>query len=420
MADIKARDLIVRQLFPIPENVVPDGVKCIQLTIPDDMQHEAVFMGAVALLTKWNSWQKDGTTNARDAANAWKEALLTGIEACMSAVTDVRQNEETPCILEKQIDGGAWVEFADLQLCQPRIRKRGGTIQWFDGTNWVDMPDDGDDPMDGTIDPQWTDPPAGETGNCLAAENITALLQQQVTEWASALTAGAIALGIVTIITGVLTAFFVPFATPAILGFATTIIGIGASGLSSAFTTEVYDRFKCIVYLNAETDGSITVADYESIIDDVQSESGTAWDLIEVWLGFLGAVGLSRAAASAGITTGDCDSCDTIIGLSYSGGYGDGNASSMVSGQEITLTFTAGFVAGRGHIEITFDRCVDIEYISTTSTGFPEGDDWTAFDCPGGATLSGSQSFQNESSIQGISMWSSAPGDTVTLRVTAV
>jgi hypothetical protein len=227
------------------------------------------------------NWADDPEHKAKDVAAVWR-AIYDQVEACMSAVTDVRQNEENPCKLEKSIDEGAWAEFANLQLCPPRIRRNEGRIQFWDGNEWIDLPDQGDERFEGDYDPPFPDPPPGETGNCLAAENITALLQQQVTEWSTALNAGAIALGIVTIITGVLSAFFIPWLTVAILGFATTLIGIGATGLDEAFTSEVYDRFKCIINCNASSDGSITVAQYDDIIEEVQAESGTAWDLIEV------------------------------------------------------------------------------------------------------------------------------------------
>lgn len=293
----------------LPETIDPEERLCFTIQVPNEVYHIAAFRGALWNLCSAVNWQDDPDHKAKDVANVWRE-IYDEVDACLMAVTDVRQNDETPCILEKKIDDGDWEEFANLQLCPPRIRRLNGVLQFFDGGTWIPLPEgDGDDPMDGVLEPQWTTPPTGQTGNCLAAENITALLQSQVLEWSAALTAGAIALGIATIITGVLSAFFIPPATPAILSFGTVLIGIGASGLESAFTTEVYDRFKCIVNCHAESDGSITVDDYDAIIADIEAETGTAWELIPTWMSFLGAVGVTRAAASAGITSGDCDDC---------------------------------------------------------------------------------------------------------------
>lgn len=82
MSNLKVRNLIARDLFPIPDNVAPENLRCVKIHIPDDPEHLAIFAGAFRLLTLWNSWQKDGTTNARDAANAWKEAYRRGIQDC--------------------------------------------------------------------------------------------------------------------------------------------------------------------------------------------------------------------------------------------------------------------------------------------------------------------------------------------------
>lgn len=303
-----------RAKWALPEVVDPEDRLCFTIQVPNERMHLAAFRGALWNLASAVNWADDPEHTAKDVANVWKQ-IYDEVEACLMAVTDVRQNEESPCILEKQIDGGDYVEFANLQLCPPRLRTNEGRMQFWDGTQWLDLPGEGDERYDGEAEPPWPDPPVGELGNCLAAENLTALLAQQVGEWSTALTAGAIALGIVTIITGVLSAFFIPWATVAILGFATTLVGMGATGIDETFTEAVYERFKCIIYCRASSDGSITLEQYEAIIDDIQAESGTAWDLIETWVNFFGPVGFTRAGNSAGITDGDCDctTCRTLL-----------------------------------------------------------------------------------------------------------
>lgn len=295
--------------FTLPDVIDPEDRLCFNIEVPNNIYHIGAFRGALARLASAVFWQDDPDHKAKDVAAVWR-SIVDDVEACIVALTDVRQNEENPCELEKQVDGGEWEQFANLQLCPPRIRSNEGKLQFFDGTNWIDLPGEGDEKFDGEADPPWPDPPPGEDGNCLAAENLVALLAQQVGEWENGLEAGVIAMAIVTGITGILTAFFIPFLTPAILAFATSLIALGAAGLTAAFTEEVYDTFKCIIACNANADGSITLDQYNNILDEIDLQSGDAWPFIRTWVDFFGPVGFTRAGASAGITTGDCTECD--------------------------------------------------------------------------------------------------------------
>lgn len=76
------RNLIVRQLFPTPDPPAPAKMRCVSVYIPDSMDHLAAFAGAIALLGKWNSWQKDEAHTARLAAVAWQQCLMLGIRDC--------------------------------------------------------------------------------------------------------------------------------------------------------------------------------------------------------------------------------------------------------------------------------------------------------------------------------------------------
>ena len=74
--------MIVRQLFPVPTPAAPSQMRCVSVYIPDSMDHLAAFAGALALLGKWNSWQKDEAHSARLAALAWQQCNLRGIHDC--------------------------------------------------------------------------------------------------------------------------------------------------------------------------------------------------------------------------------------------------------------------------------------------------------------------------------------------------
>lgn len=294
--------------YPLPDNIHPEGLRCFQVLIPDEPHYVAAFRGAMLAYASPISWQDDPEHKAKEVGEVLAP-LIADMETCEENMLDVRQNPTLPCILEKRPGSGDWEQFANLQLCPPKMRLSDGHLQWWDGSQWVDQPGSGDERFDGETTPPWPAPPAGETGNCLTAENVSALLKTQVDQWIELLAISAAVMTFVLVITGILTAFFIPPATPAIIGFIDILIGLGEAGLSGAFTSDVYDRFKCIISCHSQDDGSITTDDYEAIVNDVQHESGTAWDIIEIWIGWFGPVGLTRAAKSSGITSGNCDDC---------------------------------------------------------------------------------------------------------------
>jgi len=110
-------NILRRQVFPIPVNVAPVGTRCVMVNIPDDDEHQAIFMGAIDLLCKWNSWQRDGTDNAVRASEAWKRAIYDNpvFERCEM---QVQFRQLTSCVLEASFDGGdTWDQIYTAENC---------------------------------------------------------------------------------------------------------------------------------------------------------------------------------------------------------------------------------------------------------------------------------------------------------------
>jgi hypothetical protein len=73
---------------------------------------------------------------------------------------------------------------------------------------------------------------------------------------------------------------------------------------------EHIDNFKCVIFCNAEPDGSITTSAFTAIRDGMAGwASGLELSIIQYYLDSLGSVGLQRQGAALGITTGHCDDC---------------------------------------------------------------------------------------------------------------
>lgn len=126
----------------LPDVVDPDRL-CIQIEVPNDPAHIAAFRGALLNLANAYRWADDPAHTAKDVALVWRDIIDNMGEWGCSMLTDVRQNDTLPCVLEKNLSG-EWQPFANLRYCPPNLRISGGKIQYYDeGTQtWVDYPTD--------------------------------------------------------------------------------------------------------------------------------------------------------------------------------------------------------------------------------------------------------------------------------------
>lgn len=115
--------------YSIPSVIDPHKTRCIQVEIPDSLEHLQIFYAALLTLTKWKNWELDGTTSASQCANLWRELLIKqDFPLCGSGISGgadegddfmIRQNPDNPCIIETSADGIHWCLLADISLCIP-------------------------------------------------------------------------------------------------------------------------------------------------------------------------------------------------------------------------------------------------------------------------------------------------------------
>lgn len=238
-----------------------------------------------------------------------RKVKLCGFEEATEAmVFDIRQKPDEPCIIQSTDDGIEWVDKVNIQLCPPKIRVNDGVIEWQDDDGIWHPVDTGDERVDGTAPVPYPDDP---DGNCLAAENITAVYQSALTEIRAGITAGRDLVAIAAGISGIMTAFM-PLAVVTTIAFAltATALAVGGAGLDDMLDEESLENFKCSVFCNIETDGSITASDFTALRAAMDDWAETVeLEIINVWLDAFGSVGLQRMAKAGGITTGDCASC---------------------------------------------------------------------------------------------------------------
>jgi len=301
--------------YVLPETIDPERI-CMSIMVPDDPQHLAAFRGAILTLASATSWANDPDHKAREVAAVWDE-IYQEITNCMG-LEDVRQNDELPCKLEKTTDGEEWIEFADLQKCPPKLRQSKGKLQWFDGSAWVDLPGGGDERYDGESTPQWPDPPPGQDGACLAAENIVASYITMLTQTKAALDLAATISGIVDIVAGYIgtQTLFPPALFILNISLAVgALVTLGSEAIEELIDSPNVDVLKCIISCNASADGAFTADEFDQIKDDIDDQIDDPEKLIMTeWINSYGPVGLTRIAAANDIEEGSCP-CD--CGWSY-------------------------------------------------------------------------------------------------------
>lgn len=261
----------------------------------------------------------DSASNPIRFGGAIRLVNLCGFSEMM---IDVRQNEETPCILEKTDNGTDWIQFADLSLCsapKPKdapieYRVEEGHTQWSnDGNTWYEFPD-GTVPDNQLVQDFGMRIPVYETGvdkACVAAANIVATLKHDMDALKVALQESAGALAIITLIAGLgLIVGSGGFAAPLVIALQAELLALGYTALNAALTTGFYDEVYCLFYDAMSPDGICTASGFATLIDRVQFRSGTPWNIFTIWCRLRGPIGLTNSANLAGITTCTGGTCD--------------------------------------------------------------------------------------------------------------
>lgn len=97
--------------YLIPDDPSPDGLNCVLVFYPDDPLYYAALIGSLSFLGTWVAWEKDGTTRARQAAIAWKEAneatmanCLDDLVTALAGIQAAIENQENICAPVVNVD----------------------------------------------------------------------------------------------------------------------------------------------------------------------------------------------------------------------------------------------------------------------------------------------------------------------------
>lgn len=268
---------------------------------------------------------------------------------------DVRQNEESPCTLEKSQDGGTiWEAWANLRLCAPRLRNRGGTIE-------VQQGDGSYVPIDSTqpSDPETYDPPppnargeiSADDRRCAAAANAANVIKtmhwQVMKDYQPAFVMGTASSLIGAV--GALIWF------PPLLIIALPLLIAAAAFLGvttfADFNEDVLSELQCILYTNSSDSDGVITFDYDAVLSAVYRE-GAIWKVIWYYIQIIQSGGLDLAGATTAITEYDCNCDDGTWCYTFDFRANDGGFVQIVSGAYGAWVSGTGWVATSNSLAI--------------------------------------------------------------------
>jgi hypothetical protein len=269
-----------RPPWNIPAIIDPPNRRCIQMMIPDDPEHIAIFWGVVRSLSDWQRWERESTKSGTLVAQVWRDVVYSidwSKMSCCPEPTNQRYNSDG--ILEVSYDGGITYDPA------PAL----------------------DDRFSGAIQP----PILGEDGSekaCAAAASAEEFVKLNLIE---ELTEGESYAQISAAMVALIAALGVTGIGLLVGAAAAAIFAAGVSAVQAAFTTEVWTDFRCILYCRILPDGSFDEAGWQLVKQEIVNHyDGVVEVILWNWVNAVGVVGLTNAARSGFVATADCTSCE--------------------------------------------------------------------------------------------------------------
>lgn len=328
--------MVDRPPFPIPQNVNPEEYRCITIPVPDDPTYLQVFVGVISDMTQWFNWARDEGKNGKECAQVWRD-------------------------IYNEIDWSGNMSKCGCNCVPQRFRftaDGGYQVSNDGGVTWVDAPEY-DYRNTSVIFPTLEDQGITST-KCQAADSVVATYRDQIVQNMNDTdTASAILAIVATALLIFLTAG-TGLIVGGIIGLGGAIVSFGVAATQAAFTSTVWDDFRCLVYNRMDSDDSIDEISFKALIQDVHDTfEGIVNIVLTNLLNATGTVGLTNIMRSnAGDPDADCSGCDEGCDNPSPTVPTGGGTVNEVDGRFINIT--SQFDGGQQAVYLWFDNTTEI------------------------------------------------------------
>lgn len=277
----------------LPAELTGYDLLCVQLKIPDEIHYRAAFSAALQSLCYWWNWEHTythGDTRGGQAAMYWRDIIDTYL-----------------CVENDPGSNGLGCGCGCKKPTNQRYTADGILEQSFDGgTTWER------DTSDPRFNSPLYPPMSGSDGTdkrCLAAASAAKYIDREIVQKMNETDAAADLLLLIAAAVAILITGFT--AAPLVIALISQVIAFGVDATKAAFTSGVWDTFRCILYCNMNDDGSFTEAQWQEIKTEIFDQLGSsiAGTFLRDTVNAFGPAGLTNAGRSGSATTADCSDC---------------------------------------------------------------------------------------------------------------
>lgn len=272
--------------YLIPDVLDPDECICVCVPVPNDERHIQAFKAQLFALSRWWTWERDSLKRGKDAAAVW-----AGIYECVEA----RMDNNCGC-------GGSTAP-------EPMIRfAPDGTLEasYDGGQTWQPAPQ---------LDPRLTSiqfPPMpgadGDAKRCNAAWAAAKVIEDDIIQKFAETEVGITIFGV--IVAAIALYLSAGALTPLVMAIVGAAMQAGSAAIQAAFTAQVWEDFRCILYCNMGDDASFTVEQWQAVKIDINGTfTGIVATLLDGTVNAFGSVGMTNAARSNRASGTGCDTC---------------------------------------------------------------------------------------------------------------